>query len=140
MDIKTKDVGKLGEDLAVDFLADLDHEIMARNYRAPCGELDIVSCEKYKIHFTEVKTCVVANISRETGIFAEEKVTREKLARVAKTAQIFMDEFSFYDNWVQIDVIAVYISKQFIKGHIKDSLLGPVKGIDYRIVYLKQVG
>lgn len=139
MELIKKKIGDFGECLAAGFLKDLKHEILACKYRSLFGELDIVSHENNKLHFVEVKTILTSDISRETNIQAEEHVTREKLAKISKTAEIFMDEFGLCGDCGQIDVIGVYIGRGFYKRHQKDTILGPIKDIDYRLVYLENV-
>ena len=54
MDKQTK--GRLGEDAAAEELVRRGHRIIERNYRKPCGEIDIISEINGFIVFTEVKT------------------------------------------------------------------------------------
>lgn len=35
--------GKLGEDFTADYLVNNGYDIITRNYRKPCGEIDIVA-------------------------------------------------------------------------------------------------
>lgn len=52
----TRQLGMTGEDLAVDYLARLGYQIIARNYHARIGELDIIARKAGVWHFVEVKT------------------------------------------------------------------------------------
>ena len=49
-------IGQMGEQLAVNYLLKNGYEILARNYRTPSGELDIVSYRDQWLVFVEVKT------------------------------------------------------------------------------------
>ena len=52
----TRVLGMTGEDLAADYLRRLGYQIIARNYHARMGELDIVAQKEGVWHFVEVKT------------------------------------------------------------------------------------
>ena len=44
--MKSKDIGNLGEDMAVKFLLEKGYEIVERNFLKPFGEIDIIAKEK----------------------------------------------------------------------------------------------
>ena len=48
--------GKLGEDFTADYLVKNGYDIITRNYRKPCGEIDIVASKGDILVFVEVKT------------------------------------------------------------------------------------
>lgn len=49
-------LGKKGEDLAVEHLQKYGYKIIARNYKNKIGELDIIASQKKTLVFVEVKT------------------------------------------------------------------------------------
>lgn len=49
-------LGRQGEDAAAAFLQDHGCEILARNFRTPRGEIDIIAREGQSVIFVEVKT------------------------------------------------------------------------------------
>lgn len=53
---KKDDLGRLGEQLAVDYLAERGYAILERNWRSGCGEIDIVALQENETVFIEVKT------------------------------------------------------------------------------------
>ncbi len=53
---KKDDLGRLGEQLAVDYLAERGYAILERNWRSGCGEIDIVALHDNETVFIEVKT------------------------------------------------------------------------------------
>ncbi|NUM25784.1 MAG: YraN family protein [Candidatus Buchananbacteria bacterium] len=94
-----KTVGRLGEDLAANFLRDQGYTILARNYVTRRGEIDIV-CKKNKtIIFVEVKTR-----SNNTCGYPEEAITKTKAAHLINSAFEYMKYTK--QSW-QIDLITV---------------------------------
>jgi putative endonuclease len=108
-----KKIGKIGEDLSCNFLIKNGFEIIERNYQKRIGEIDIIAFKKGILHFFEVKT-----VSRETLYnqntykhSPEENVTREKVNKIEKTAELFLLERGFKDEFIQIDLLTVYLTK-----------------------------
>jgi putative endonuclease len=50
------DLGKLGENLACDFLQQQNYAILFRNWRYSNAEIDIIASREKVLHFIEVKT------------------------------------------------------------------------------------
>ena len=81
------ELGKLGEDIACEYLVNKGYKVIERNFWKPWGELDIVA--KYKdgtLVFVEVKT--MEKFSSE-GLKPEDQLTRAKLRRLQKTASLY---------------------------------------------------
>ena len=104
---ETQKIGKLGEDIAAKFLIKQEHEIIDRNFTQKCGELDIITKNKGRIHFIEVKTVSCENLYRP-----EENVSPRKLKRMTRAIQIYMAQkhVSCETDW-QIDVIIVILDQ-----------------------------
>ena len=109
--MNNKIIGNIGENLACKFLIDNGFEIIDRNYQKRIGEIDIIAFKKGILHFFEVKT-----VSRETFDYLdsekyrpEDNVTREKINKIDKTAKIFLKEKGFTDEYIQIDLLTVYL-------------------------------
>lgn len=51
-----KNFGKLGENIAAEYLKRKGYSIIARNFYCKMGEIDIIAKEKHEIVFVEVKT------------------------------------------------------------------------------------
>jgi len=89
-----KQIGRLGENLAAKYFENHGHTILARNFSAKCGEIDLIVEKDNQIFIVEVKT-------RRTQTFgwAEETISRKKLQNIISTYEIFrrqrkMAEFS----------------------------------------------
>lgn len=99
-------LGKKGEDLAAKYLEDHGYTIIARNFKARYGELDIIATEGSTLVFIEVKT----RIGRKFGL-PEEAVTPRKLREVIQTAQYFKLLHPELPDSLRIDVIGIELTE-----------------------------
>jgi putative endonuclease len=114
MAIKKSEIGKLGEDIACEYLVNKKYRICERNFRKPWGELDIIAKDKDGVLvFVEVKTM------RQCGnaaIQPEENLTAAKLKKLKRTASLYAGYNSELINdkkgW-RIDLIAIIIYDNF---------------------------
>ena len=108
----TKEIGNLGEQVAVDYLVSHGFSIIERNYWRKWGEIDIVAKKEGRVHFVEVKSVSHASLAllREAilrGTWRPEELVHErKLHQIHKALQTWLTETSFVGEW-QIDVMAV---------------------------------
>ena len=105
--MKRQDTGKLGENLAAEFIRKLGYVILQTNYRCPEGEVDLVARHEDCLVCVEVR----AKRGREFGS-PEESITpakMEKLRRVAAHYRQPHDDMP--DSW-RIDFVAVEIDRQ----------------------------
>jgi putative endonuclease len=103
-------LGKLGEELAVNYLIGQGYEIVTTNYRMRRGEIDIIATQGKSIIFCEVKTR--ASLKYGTPASA---VTHEKRKHIVKVAHNFLNGGQWEDYCPRFDVIEVY---KFNNGHI----------------------
>ena len=106
-----KRVGKIGEDIACQFLERKGFKILERNYRKPWGEIDIIAERAGIVRFLEVKAVSRENLgddSREMDYRPEEMATREKLMKVARTAELYMQAKKDKREF-QVDVVGVIL-------------------------------
>jgi putative endonuclease len=96
------ELGKHGEQVAVDYLLAHDMQILDRNWRCPDGEIDVVAREGRTLVVVEVKTR-----SGRTHGTAFEAVTEAKIARLRRLAGRWLGEQSEGFDAVRIDVIAL---------------------------------
>jgi putative endonuclease len=96
------ETGRLGEDLAVNYLEGKGFIIFDRNYNFEKAEVDIVAFIPDELHFIEVKTR-----TETEGANPEDAVTAEKKKRMAKVAGFYQYERQMMTVPVVFDVIAV---------------------------------
>src|SRR3989338_2211309 len=103
------ELGFVAEKIAGEFLEKRGYKILARNYRKPWGEIDIV-CEKEGIVvFVEVK----ANKSAAAGFEPELRADWKKMAKVQRTAETFLasKQYESEQEW-QLDIVSVSFYKE----------------------------
>lgn len=108
---KNLNLGKLGEDIACNFLKSKGHKIILRNFKKPFGEIDIITKKNNILIFVEVKTLKENKI----GFCPEDQMTQFKIKRLKKICQYFILNNSELINdkygW-QIDLIAIYMNNE----------------------------
>jgi putative endonuclease len=104
--LSKKELGKLGEDLAADYLPRQGLKILLRNYRCPKGEMDLVAMEGDCLVFVEVRTR--SSSSRGT---AEESIRYDKLRRLKSIASYYLLERSA-SSWppLRFDLLAINLA------------------------------
>ncbi len=133
-------VGALGEEIACRFLIGHKYDLLDRNFRQKCGEIDIIAEKMGVLHFLEVKT-----VSRERragigmvskGAMSDEDVTYEtsslsgyrpednmhfrKLQRLERTVQIYLAKNRVpHETRFQIDGVTVYLHPECQKASVK---------------------
>ena len=100
------DLGKLGEQLAEDFLIKRGFTILHRNWRHWPYEIDIVALKNGLPHFVEVKT----RSSKHFGQ-PEESVNKKKIRSLLQAADEFLFRNPQYNDF-RIDVLSINIPPQ----------------------------
>ncbi len=118
--LSAKEIGQIGEDIAVKYLKKRGYKIADRNFQADIkglkfGELDIVAKKDGIIVFVEVKC-----LKQEVGIAPEERVDFKKRETIGKMAEIWFGRNRIPpDTPWQIDVIAVVLDFNQRKAKIR---------------------
>jgi len=101
---KTIETGKTGEKLALRALRRAGYRVLATNFRARGGEIDIVADHNGTIVFVEVKT-------RSSDAFALPAlaVNRSKREKLARTAWYFLKCNSATDRNCRFDVVSIVL-------------------------------
>ena len=107
MDRSRLDIAKIGESYAVMHLKARGYKILAQNYRAVRGEIDLVAQDGDCIVFVEVKT----RRSLKFGT-PQAAVTAQKQRQISKVALAYMQTHNRLDTPCRFDVIAIHLSPQ----------------------------
>lgn len=101
-----KEKGKLGEEIAADYLSKKGYKILERNFRfSRLGEVDIVcKTRNGKIAFVEVK----ARYSMDFG-HPFEAITKQKMIKIFKCAQFYLSNCKEPNSGFQIDAVSVIL-------------------------------
>jgi len=97
-----KGLGPRGEEAGERFLINRGYRILDRNYRAPCGEIDLIALDEKTVVFIEVKT-------RRSRRFGEpfEAVHPRKRKRITGAALYYLKRYRVPPP-CRFDVISVY--------------------------------
>ena len=98
-------IGKRGEDLAADWLARNGYTLLARNWRCPYGELDLIAELGDEVIGVEVKTRTGDAMGAP-----EEAVTPAKQRKLLLTLQSYLMERGAEQRPYRLDVIAVRLA------------------------------
>jgi len=99
-----KKLGALGEQLAVDAIQRRGIEVLARNWRCPLGEIDIIAREGDVLAIIEVKT----RRGRGAGT-PEQAVDAHKQRKLCQLAQCYAESIG-WEGEMRLDVVGVELS------------------------------
>ncbi|MFT7507105.1 MAG: putative endonuclease [Acidimicrobiales bacterium] len=128
----TKEIGDLGEKIALQYIIDQGYSLIEANYWRKWGEIDIIAKDSNEcVHFIEVKTVSYETKGKLKAAITsgawrpEEQVTDRKLHQINKAIETWLSEQNYKGEFV-IDVIAVrmvpdemYATVNFIENVIK---------------------
>jgi len=112
-----KALGSKGEDLAVKFLKKRGYKIIAKNYKTPIGEIDIIAEDGSILVFIEVKTR-----SDNSFGYPFEAVNHRKRQKLKNIALLYLKRQG-KEASVRFDVLSIFLSNNRTKEieHIKDA-------------------
>lgn len=109
--MNNREKGKIGEDIATEFIKSKGAKILERNYWSEYGEIDIIAYfDAAEIVFIEVKSRSDCNYG-----YPSEAVNMEKQNRIRNTAQKYINSKFLDDISIRFDVIEVYINEKKIR-------------------------
>ncbi|MBI2454444.1 MAG: YraN family protein [Parcubacteria group bacterium] len=128
--------GKIGEDIACDFLKKKGYKIIDRNFKRKWGEIDIV-CHKKRtlsdkissiwnknpdsvLHGTKIVFVEVKTLNSNYSLDPEDNLTQQKQKKLIRTCQLYISEKKLDPDmdW-QIDAILIILDTQSKKAKIK---------------------
>ena len=111
----TKDTGKIGEDIACEYIKKHGYLLIERNYNKKWGEIDIIAHKDKMVHFIEVKSVIGDN----KGYRPEENVHEMKIKRLKRTIQTYLLERKYsIDAEFQFHIIAVYMNMKTRRARV----------------------
>ena len=110
------DLGRQGEALAMEYLIQKGHRIIACNYRYEKAEVDIISDHAGTIVFTEVKTR-----STDWYGYPEEAISSKKKAMLRQAMDHYLAENNITEE-MRFDIVSIVINDRGIEiHHIEDA-------------------
>lgn len=109
-------LGKIGEDMAADYLASHGYDILERNYRFQKAEIDIIVKKDSVIAVVEVKT-------RSTSDFGSPKdfLKPTQIQRLVKAIDNYIVENDLEEE-VRFDIISILKeNNKYVIEHIEDA-------------------
>lgn len=111
-----KELGKKGEEIAINFLKGNGYIILERNFLTKFGEIDIIAKKNDEYIFTEVKT----RTSRKYGR-PSEAINNNKIKHIKNACQYYILKNNLKYKCIRFDVIEIYYEKKvFYINHIKN--------------------
>lgn len=104
MAVDRQALGRVGEEAAVALLIRRGYRVLARNFRCPLGELDLVAEDRGTTVFVEVKT-------RTTADYGEpfEAITLLKQRRLARLAAFYLKGRTLLNHPARFDAVSVTV-------------------------------
>ena len=96
------ELGRRGEELALKKIKRLGYKCIARNYRCPLGEVDLIAKDGDTLVFIETKTRKGASLA-----CAKEAIDARKKRQLSKVALAFMKANNCCEVKSRFDVVAV---------------------------------
>jgi putative endonuclease len=101
------EVGRLGEEIALDFLIKNGYRFIERNWRfEDFGEIDIVCVKGEKLVFVEVKTQVGSSYKEP-----EEAVDERKIRALSRTGWMYSETHPKLLPSLRIDVVGIILNE-----------------------------
>jgi len=113
----TSQIGRIGEDLAANFLVRRGYRLVSSNFKVPIGrnrrgvavsgEIDLIALDEDAVCFIEVKT-------RSSDEFASplSAVDVRKQRQITRTARIYRKIFNLQNFKFRYDVVSIILNKE----------------------------
>lgn len=108
--------GRIGEELAINYLQRKGYKIIEKNFQCRQGEIDIIAKDKDEIVIIEVKTRKCLEYGKPA-----EAVNETKKKHIYKATEYYLYIKKLEKAYIRIDVIEVYIKEnKYYINHIKN--------------------
>jgi putative endonuclease len=116
------EIGKIGENITKEFLMKQGFEILEQNYRTRVGELDIIARKDNVLHFIEVKSLKVRDVTKidTLPIRPEDNLTQAKWSKLLITIEMYRKHRLVpHETKYLVDLACVYIDTEKREGRVK---------------------
>ncbi len=106
LNLTSRALGRLGEDIGASYLESLGWDIHTRNFHTRFGEIDIIASDGASLVFVEVKT-------RRTRTFGPgiHSVTSTKLAHTRRAIGLYLLDNSPPHRDIRIDALDIFLQE-----------------------------
>lgn len=109
------ELGKIGEQIATEYVEKLGYKIIKRNFFCKHGEIDIIAQDNQEIVFIEVKTRTNTNYGKPS-----EAINKVKLRHMCKVAKYYLYKSNCFNNFIRFDAVEVLVKNgKFNVNYIK---------------------
>ena len=105
-------IGKIGEQLAKNYLENQRYQILFTNYHFHHLEIDIIASKSKTIYLVEVKTRHYQNYQpeKDLNITPEEEFTYAKKQKFIKASELFIFQNHQFKNYqIQLSLLTIYL-------------------------------
>ncbi len=99
-----KNLGRLGEEIACDYLKKNHFHLLAKNYHTHWGEIDIIAKRENKISFIEVKTRIGTAKGKPY-----ESVTKQKILHLKRAINYYLLNHNLTQYKLSLDVVSIVL-------------------------------
>jgi putative endonuclease len=117
MSLYQKNLGKTGEDLALDYLKSHGFFVLDKNFTSKFGEVDIIAKKNLSLYFIEVKTRSNLNYGEPF-----EAVNKRKIYHIKKASQYYLLKNNYNDYKLKVAVFSILIEGEKIKIKFWDNI------------------
>jgi putative endonuclease len=118
-------LGQRGEDLACKYLRQRGLKILARNYRCPVGEIDIIAYCRHTSKIATADTILFIEVkTRQTDRYTapEETVSDDQKHHIRKAAAYYLTQHETGDSNVRYDIVGILLTPAGPKvNHIQEA-------------------
>jgi len=110
-------LGKEGEKIAEQYLKKKGYKLVARNYRCPLGEIDLIALDRRVIVFVEVKTRTGHGFGTPL-----EAVEFRKQRKMIRAAEYFLSAKKLHEREARFDVVGIsWLQVEPLVEHIQNA-------------------
>ena len=110
--------GRIGEQIACEYILSRGYQILERNFRLKIGEIDIIATKDNLLVIIEVKSRSNINYG-----YPYESVNKKKQDKIIKTALYYVKLHCLKNAQLRFDIIEVYLGKENKINHYKNAFM-----------------